>query len=49
MPNKPSTPARSVRLPDPLWAALQRIAEQTRLSTSEVVRLALEDWVKRHS
>jgi antitoxin component of RelBE/YafQ-DinJ toxin-antitoxin module len=45
MPNQPKTPHRSVRLNDDIWDALREIGEQTGLSVSEVMRLALTDFI----
>jgi hypothetical protein len=45
MPNQPKTPHRSVRLNDDIWDALRDIGEQTGLSVSEVMRLALTDFI----
>lgn len=45
MPNQPKTPHRSVRLGDDIWEGLQAIATQTGLSVSEVIRLALTDFI----
>ena len=47
MPNQPKTPHRSVRLNDDIWEALRQIGEQTGLSVSEVMRLALTDFIMK--
>lgn len=45
MPNQPKTPARSVRVPDPLWnAAKARAAERGETVTDAVIR-ALQEYV----
>jgi predicted transcriptional regulator len=38
---------RSGRLPDDLWTALERFAEAEELSRSEVIRVAVADYLKR--
>jgi len=48
MPNAPKTPARAVRISDEVWAALRDVAERKDLTVSDVVRLALEDFLARH-
>lgn len=45
MPNQPKTPHRSVRLHDDIWEALRDIGQQTGLTVSEVMRLALTDFI----
>ena len=47
MPNQPKTPHRSVRLNDDIWDALREIGEQTGLSVSELIRLALTDFIMK--
>jgi hypothetical protein len=47
MPNQPKTPKRSVRLDDAIWEALQQIGEQTGLTVSELIRLALTDFIMK--
>lgn len=46
VPNQPKTPQHSVRVSDELWAAAKRRAESENRSLSEVVRIALEAYVK---
>lgn len=47
MPDRPGTPARSVRIPDELWqTALAKAAAKGTSVSAEVVRF-LERWVKR--
>jgi predicted HicB family RNase H-like nuclease len=41
------TPPRAVRVPDGLWHAAQAKAEERGESLSEVIRQALERYVKR--
>jgi hypothetical protein len=48
MPNAPKTPARAVRISDEVWAALRDVATAKELTVSEVVRLALLDFLHRH-
>ena len=47
MPNAPKTPARAVRISDEMWAVLRDIADRHRISVSEVIRLALDDFILR--
>lgn len=47
MPNAPKTPLRSFRIPDTLWTAAKAKADARGESVSEVVRRALERYVKR--
>lgn len=42
------TPARSIRVPDALWEAAQAAAEENGESVSDVVRKALEAYVKKN-
>lgn len=47
MPNAPKTPSRNVRVTDELWqAALERAAERGE-TVADVIRRALERYVKR--
>lgn len=48
MPNKPrpDNPARAVRVPDGLWHAAQEKATQRGETVSDVIRRALEKYVK---
>lgn len=48
VPNKPKTPIRGIRVPDDTWRAAQRIAAQRNETPSDIVRAALERYVKRH-
>lgn len=47
VPNQPRTPLRSFRIPDELYQAAQAKAEERGESVSDVVRRALERYVKR--
>lgn len=47
MPNQPKTPQRTVRVPDDVWAAAKAKAEERGEVLSEVIRKALERYVKR--
>jgi hypothetical protein len=47
MPNQPKTPHRSIRIDDETWAHLAKVADQHKISLSEVVRLALADFLRR--
>jgi antitoxin component of RelBE/YafQ-DinJ toxin-antitoxin module len=40
------TPIRTVRVPDDLWDAALRHAEQTGTTVSEAVRALLEAWIE---
>ncbi len=46
MPNAPRTPLRSFRIPDDLYLEVQQIAATQDESVSDVVRQALERYVK---
>lgn len=48
VPNQPATPTRTVRVPDELWEAALRIAHDRGETVSEVVRRALERYVRAH-
>jgi len=47
MANQPKTPGRTVRVNDEIWDALRAIGEQTGLSVSELIRLALADFIRK--
>lgn len=47
-PNKPKTPLKSFRIPQALYEDAQRIAADRGESVSEIVRAALERYVKRN-
>lgn len=47
VPNVPKTPLRSFRIPDSVYRAAQAKAEEKGESVSDVVRRALERYVKR--
>lgn len=42
------TPLRNVRISDPLWLRAKEIADAREESLSDVIRAALERYVKRH-
>jgi predicted HicB family RNase H-like nuclease len=46
MPNAPKTPSRNVRVPDDLWQAAMAKALDRGETLSEVIRRALEKYVK---
>lgn len=46
VPNAPKTPLRSFRIPDDLYRAAQAAAAEKGESMSDVVRRALERYVK---
>ena len=39
---------RAIRIPDELWAEAKRVTAERGETVSEVVRAALERYVKRH-
>ena len=49
MPNKPrpDNPARPVRIDDATWAQVKRLAERREVTPSQIVRTAVEQYVKR--
>ncbi len=47
VPNTPGTPRRSIRVPDELWDAAVAKAEERGETVSDVLRKALERYVKR--
>lgn len=47
VPNQPKTPLRSFRIPDETYKAAQAKAAEKGESVSDVVRKALERYVKR--
>lgn len=49
MPNQPKTPNRVIRISDELWVLVEEHAERDGCTKSDVVRAALERYVKRHS
>lgn len=48
VPNAPKTPHRGFRIPDDLYRAAQEIAAERGETLSDVVRAALERYVKRN-
>lgn len=46
MPNQPKTPIRGIRVADELWDAARAKAESAGESVSDVVRRALEIYVR---
>jgi len=49
VPNVERTPRRTVRVPDELWQAAQRVAAARDESVTDVVNRALEAYVRRHA
>jgi predicted HicB family RNase H-like nuclease len=47
MPNQPKTPIRSTRIDDKLWRAAQVRAAARGESVTDVIRRALERYVKK--
>ena len=48
MPNQPATPHRSVRVPDELWEAAQRVASDRGETVTAVILRALKRYVRDH-
>ena len=48
VPNQPKTPQRTIRVPDELWDEAKAIADREDETLSDVIRKALERYVKRH-
>jgi antitoxin component of RelBE/YafQ-DinJ toxin-antitoxin module len=48
MPNAPKTPAHAVRISDATWAAVRDVADRKGLTASDVVRIALADFLARN-
>ncbi len=46
MPNQPKTPTRAVRIEDGLWLAAQQKAAERGETVSDVIRRALQRYVK---
>lgn len=46
VPNQPRTPLKSFRIPDDLYRAAQDAATENKETVSDVVRRALERYVK---
>jgi antitoxin component of RelBE/YafQ-DinJ toxin-antitoxin module len=46
MPNAPKTPSRNVRISDDLWRAAQAKATELGETVSDVVRRALDEYVR---
>lgn len=46
MPNQPATPHRTVRVPDELWHAAQRIAADRGETVTDVIVRALTRYVR---
>lgn len=49
VPNQPKTPQRTVRVPDEVWLAAKEVADHRGESLSDVIRTALERYVRRHA
>lgn len=48
VPNQPSTPNRTIRVSDELWEAARRVAADRGETVTDVVRRALERYVREH-
>lgn len=48
VPNQPATPNRTIRVPDDLWEAAQRAAADNGETVTDVIRRALERYVRNH-
>lgn len=46
MPNQPATPVRSVRVPDSIWDALRRIADDRGETMTEVILRAFQREIR---
>lgn len=49
MPNQPKHPARAIRVDETLWAAVKRVAQERGETVSDVIRQALDAYVKRYT
>jgi hypothetical protein len=49
VPNQEKTPRRTVRVPDDVWLPAKDVAESRGESVSDVVRIALERYVRRNT
>lgn len=47
VPNKPKTPLRSVRIRDELWVPAQEKAAENNETVTDVIRRALEEYVRK--
>lgn len=48
VPNQPATPKRSVRVPDELWEAAMRVAQDRGETVTDVILRALTRYVREH-
>lgn len=48
MPNQPATPTHSVRVSDELWEAARKVAADRDETLADVIRRALERYVRDH-
>jgi hypothetical protein len=48
VPNKPATPARSVRIPDEIWDALRARADERGETITDVVLRALRAYLREY-
>lgn len=48
VPNQPATPTHSVRVPEDLWQAALRVAHDRGETVADVIRRALERYVRAH-
>lgn len=48
MPNRPATKHRTVRVPDDLWEQAKRVAADRGETVTDVIRRALERYVRQH-
>jgi predicted transcriptional regulator len=46
VPNQPATPVRTVRVPDEVWEAAQRIAADRGETVTDVIMRALRRYVR---
>ena len=47
VPNQPKTPQRTVRVPDHIWHAAKAAADARGETLSDVIRRALEQYIKK--
>jgi len=48
VPNSPATPARSVRIPDELWATLRAVADERGETITDVILRAIRQYLRHY-
>jgi len=48
VPNQPATPTRTIRVPDELWQAAKRAANDNGETVTDVIIRALKRYVREH-